>query len=172
MSKKDPLKDKLAKFKSKTIHDRLAGKDTNKDNIKITSKVNDRDTSKDNIDDTITSKVDGKDTNKDTININDDVKSDFTSEGKSTSENNINDASNIEGKVDDNDKFNNIPIPEPPKLAREAKKAVTYYIDKDVHARFEQYIKDQIKTKKLRSSKVKSYYAEAAIDFFLKSQGY
>jgi hypothetical protein len=132
VAKKDPLQDKLAKFKNKSIHDRLAGKDT--------------------------------------ININDDVKSDFTSEGESTSENNINDTSNI--KVDDNDKFNNIPIPEPPKLAREAKKAVTYYIDKDVHARFEQYIKDQVKTKKLRSSKVKSYYAEAAIDFFLKSQGY
>ncbi|MFD1443040.1 hypothetical protein [Thermoactinomyces vulgaris] len=192
------LEHKLAKFKKTSIHDRLTGENTSN----ITSKVDDIDTSKikskntsnvnsnDKID--VISDVTGKNnindvsniTSKVTIDDTDNIKSDFTS--KDRSKININDAVNIESKVDDvdtidvksqitsndNDQFNNVPIPEPPKLAREAKKAVTFYLDKNVHARFEQYVKDQIKTKKLRSSKVKSYYAEAAIDFFLKSQGY
>lgn len=184
-SKKDPLQDKLAKFKNKSIHDRLAGKNTSN----ITSKVDDNEISK--MDDIDTSNVTGKVTN----NVTSEDESNDTSNNKSniTSKNNINDVSNITSKVAGEDTSKNTSndtskitgksnikeesndydiIPAPPLPAKETKKAATFYFDKDVHDRFERYVKDQIKTQKLKSSKVKSYYAQVALDFFLKSQGY
>lgn len=103
-------------------------------------------------------------------NKNNDI-SNVASKNASKNTSNITSENNINVKSKDVDE-SQITIPDPPRLAKESKKAVTFYVDKNIHVRFERFVKEQIKEKKLKSARVKSYYAEQALDFFLKSQGF
>jgi hypothetical protein len=176
------LEEKLAKFKNKSIHDRLTGtskstSDHTSDNTSNSTDITDvtnTSISDSNISDSenTSNSKNTSDSNSDvasmvtSMNNNDDT-SDVTIDVGSSSTINTDHAIIIDSENKDNSTSTIVPM-----IENEEKKYVGLYLRKSVAQRFDQFVKDQIKQQKLKNPKIKSFYGDIAIEEFLRKHGY